>query len=464
VAGLVRNHIAIVLLCVAPAAAQSTPLTLPQAVAEALTASPVLREPGDGRTVAEIRRRQAAAAFGFKLTPTFQTGTDPAGLNARSMGLSLSKRLPTGTAFEVKATTFEFGTAADHVRDAGYTVGVSQPLLRGWMSVSSAGLDQARRQAASAERAYTEASQALMIAVAEAYYAAVRAQRLVDAADRGLDRARQLRTSSEARAKVGLSTELDVLRADLLTAQSEAAMASQQEVLDNATDALNVLIGREGGRDVTLADTDVIPVDEPLSESIDELTTVALANRLDVREARDRVMDARRNASVATWELLPPLNLEASYTQRGIGAARPYAFQPLFNGWHLGLSTSYGLNRSDAQAGAAIAAVSVHAAERDAQDTSRRAADDVRRAYRAWTRTRNTMAIQSKAVALAERQLRLAHIRYERGVAGNFDVIDADNNLLQAQSGLIGAQVERALAGLTLQRVAGTLTIEAFRR
>jgi outer membrane protein TolC len=88
--------------------------------------------------------------------------------------------------------------------------------------------------------------------------------------------------------------------------------------------------------------------------------------------------------------------------------------------------------------------------------------DEVRRAYRAWTRTLSTTEIQSKAVVLAERQLRLAQIRYERGVAGNFDVIDAENNLIQAQSGLIGAQVERALAGLILQRVVGTLNAQAF--
>jgi outer membrane protein TolC len=442
--------------------ADQSPLTLRQAIGEALRASPALREPGDGRTVAEIRQRQAAAGFGFKLTPTFQTGTDPAGLNARSMGVSLAKRLPTGTVFQVNATSFEFGTSADHIRDSGYTVGISQPLLRGWRSVASAGLNQAKREAVTAERRYADASQALIISVADAYYSVVRAQRLVHAASRALERAHQLRISSEARSKVGLSTELDVLRADLLTAQSEAATFVQQELLDTATDALKTLIGRPAESDATIADTEVIAVDEPPAESIERLTVIALANRLDVREARERIGDARRHASVARWELLPPVNVEVSYTRRGLGAARPYAFQPLFNGWHVGLSTSYGLDRSDAQAGAAIAAVSVQAAERESQDTDRHAADEVRRAHRAWTRTLNTAEIQSKAVALAERQLRLAQIRYERGVAGNFDVIDAENNLIQAQSGLIGAQVERALAGLTLQRVAGTLNVQGF--
>ena len=443
--------------------ADQSPLTFAQAVGEALGASPALRAPDDGRTVAKIRQQQAAAGFGFKLTPTFQTGTDPAGLNARSMGVLLSKKLPTGTTLQVNASTFEFGTVENHIRDSGYSIGISQPLLRGWTSVASAALTGAKRHAAAAERKYADESQALVVSVAEHYYAVVRTQRVVTAAGRALDRARQLRTASEARSKVGLATELDVLRAELLTAHSEAALASQQEMLETAADRLKTLIGRPAESDLTLAEIDVV-VPEALAGSLEGLVAIALANRLDVREAHDRIGDARRNAATAKWEALPPINFEASYTKRGFGAVKPYAFQPLFDGWHIGLSSSYGLDRGDAQATAAMAAVSVRAAERDAQDTDRRAATDVRRAHRAWARTETTAAIQSKAVELAERQLRLAQIRYERGVAGNFDIIDAENNLIEAQSGLIGAQVERAMAGLTLRRVTGTLNVEAFRR
>ena len=444
-------------------AADQTPLTFAQAVGEALRASPALRAPDDGRTIAQIRQQQAAAGFGFKLTPTFQTGTDPAGLNARSMGVLLSKKLPTGTTLQFTASTFEFGTVENHIRDSGYSVGISQPLLRGWTSVASAGLTGAKRYAAAAERKYADEGQALVVSVAEHYYAVVRSQRVVTAAGRALDRARQLRTASEARSKVGLATELDVLRAELLNAHSEASLASEQELLDTAADRLKTLIGRPAESELTLAEIGVVVPEVPAG-NLEELVAMALANRLDVREVRDRIGDARRTAATAKWEALPPINFEASYTKRGFGAVKPYAFQPLFDGWHIGLSSSYGLDRGDAQATDAMVAVSVRAAERDAQDTDRRAATDVRRAHRAWARTETTAAIQSKAVELAERQLRLAQIRYERGVAGNFDIIDAENNLIEAQSGLIGAQVERALAGLTLRRVTGTLNVEAFRR
>ena len=454
--------VAIVLLSAASAAAQSTPLTLRQAIAEALAASPALRAPDDGRTLAEIRQRQAAARFGLKLTPAFQTASAPNGLNTRSMGLAVTKQLPTGTAVQLNANRYQIGEGAGQFQDSGYTVGVSQPLLRGWTAVASADREHARRGNVSAARAYLDARQQLVVSVADAYFNVLRARRLLEAADRSLARARRLRTTSEARSKVGLATELDVLRADLLASQSEVALVAQGEALESALDALKTLIGRPIEDDVELADDELADVGTPSSEPVERFIDTALVKRLDVQEAHDRIGDARRTESVARWNLLPPVNVDLSYTKRGIGSGASVAFGQLLNGWHVGVSTSYSLDRSDEAAAAAVAAVSSRAAQRDSADTERRAADEVRRAFRSWARTLTTFDLQSKAVALAERQLRLAEIRYDRGVAGNFDVIDAENNLFQAQSGLVGAQVERALAGLTLRRVTGSLDADTF--
>lgn len=127
------------------------------------------------------------------------------------------------------------------------------------------------------------------------------------------------------------------------------------------------------------------------------------------------------------------------------------------------MSSTYALDRSDESANAAAAAVSRRGAEQDAADAARRVTEEVRRAYRAWTRTATMLDIQMKAVALADRQLRLAQIRYEHGIAGNFDVVDAEANVFQVQSGLIDAQIERGLAGLRLRRVSGRIDPEAFR-
>ena len=456
---------ALVLVCAfAPAAAtaQSPPLTLEQAVAEALRTSPRLHEPEDGRTVAAIRERQAAARFGLKLTPQFQAGTDPMGAPMRTVGVQMSKRLLSGASILFQADSAQFGERGNQFRDAGFSFGVSQPLFRGWTAVGSAELVEARRQKQAADAMLANDRQDLVLRVAEAYFAVVRAQRLIAVAEAALEKARLLHTASEARSRVGLATELDVLRAELLTSQSEAALLGHREARETAVDALNTLIGRSTGSDIEIAGATFDAAGPPPEAAVETLIATATATRIDAREARERVRDARRSETVAKWNLMPPLNLDLSYTRRGLGPGALPGYGALMSGFRFGLGSTYSLDRSDEAASAAVAAVSVRSAEREALDVERQIADDVRRAHRAAIRTRAAVDLQKKAVAIAERQLRLAQIRYERGVAGNFDVIDAHTALVETEALLIGAHIDRYLADLALRRASGLLDPEGF--
>jgi outer membrane protein len=455
-----------------PAWAQPAPLTFRAAVSEALSASPSLRAPADGQTLATIQESQAEARFGLKATPSFQQRTDPAGFAQRTIGVDLSRRLETGTDVTFSMNSLRFGTGQSALDDTGYQFAVSQPLLAGFGQAARQELSVARRGRQTAGRTYREARQQLVVSVADAYFGVLRSGRIVASAERSLGRAVRLRTSSDARARVGLATELDVLRADLLASQAEAALVGQQEAYETALDRLKQLLGRSPDADVrldesALDDADALNAFAPDvtvgddGDVLGHLVQTALVERLDVQEAHDRIGDARLTESVARWNLLPPVRLDVSYTRRGI-AGGAEIFGDLFNGWRVGLATSYSLDRADQSAAAATASLAARSAERESIDTERRVADDVRRAYRAWMRTASTLAIQSKAVNLAEQQLRLAEIRYERGVAGNFDVVDAETNLFQMQSSQIGAEVERALAGLVLRRAVGMLDPEVF--
>ena len=318
----------------------------------------------------------------------------------------------------------------------------------------------------------SEARQQLIVGVADRFFSVLKQQRLVQASERALDRAQTMSKASEARANVGLATQLDVLRADLLVSQATVTLASQREGLATALEELNLLLGRPPAQPVDVADEDVS--DEGLvamgfhlpggdsTETVEQLVAAALDSRADVREAHDRIGDAERNVNVSRWNLLPQVNLNASYTERGLGPSTMPELARLINGWRISLATSYALDRSDQIAAAGSASVSLRAAQRAAEDTGRRVETDVRRAYRGWTRSGVTIDIQRKTVDLTDKQVRLAQLRFERGLATSLDVVDAENNLYQAQSALIEAERGRALALLSLERAAGTLAPERF--
>ena len=58
----------------------------------------------------------------------------------------------------------------------------------------------------------------------------------------------------------------------------------------------------------------------------------------------------------------------------------------------------------------------------------------------------------------------LATYRFERGLADNLELVDAENNLFRTESGLIDAEIDRALAMLARSRAAGILNPERFLR
>ena len=95
-------------------------------------------------------------------------------------------------------------------------------------------------------------------------------------------------------------------------------------------------------------------------------------------------------------------------------------------------------------------------------EAERRVRADVRQAYRAWLRSAASVELEGRSVGLAEKQVRLATLRYERGIASNFDVVEAENTLLQAEASLISARLDRVIAGLQLRRACGRLDPREF--
>ena len=441
-------------------------LTLRSALAEALAGGPDLQSRADAVKAADIRRELAASQFGLKITPQFGLASNGAFGSSRSAGVSLAKQLSTGAQTFVTVSSYALGLDGAG-RDTGVTIGISQPLLRGFSRTARAGLVDAERAGSAAKHEWTAARAALIVHVTSQYFDVIKRQKLLAAAEQAALRATSLTAASQARTRVGLATELDVLRAQVLESRLSAAVAAAAESLIAARDRLALAIGRgpDASLDVAPVDTTHLPasfgiVEEPL----EDLVRTAAASRVEAVEARERVRDAARRASIARWNLLPPIALDVSYTRRGIGSspATGLIVHSFLDGWHVGLNTSYSLDQSAERAAAATADLSIGAAERAARAVEQGIAAEVRRLHRAWVAAASTIAIQQKAVDLAGRQLRLAEIRYERGLADNFDVVDAQTSVLQARSELITAELDRIVLALDLRRAAGLLDAGAL--
>lgn len=455
---------AVVALASGSASAQTaspSPLRLREAVAEALVHGADVASREDAVVSAKLQERLAAAPFGFRWTPSLSGGSNPGGFNTSVLGLTLSKRLPTGTDIYVNGTAESFGTGASAYRDHGYAIGFSQPLDSLFAPAATAGLSAARRAVAASTQQLADSRQQLVVSVTDAYFAVIRAARLADAGERGLERARTLHRASLARAEAGLDTQLDVLRAELLVSQAEIAVGDQRDALASAREQLNGAIGRPLDAPLEIDDTHLPAADAPLPGR--DAVATALDRRIDLQGQRARVEDAKRARLVARRTLLPPMNLNVEYAQRGLGSPLASVLAP-YNGWHVGLTSSYQLDRTEQAAVAVTADIAVKAAQRESADAERRATAEVRGAERAVTRADETAATQQRAREIAERQQRLAQLRYEHGLNDIAALIDAEAAVRQAETACITADLDRRLTRLRLRRAVGILSVEDLDR
>ena len=432
-------------------------ISLGRAVATALERNFGILAAGDGVAAARLRETASRSQFYPTLTPQYQRGTDD-----QALAFDASQRLPwTGGRVSASAAfRSNLGTELPPSRFSDMRLLLTQPLLRGFgPTATHFELVNSRRARESQERALELGRQRLAVQVASAFYQIVQQRQLRAVAEQSLERSEVLRRASEARLEVGLVSKLDVFRAQLQAAQAEESMVRADAALDDALERFRVLLGLSP-TDPTEPDAVTLPESQDAApEPLQALVARALANRLEIEETRDLAGDARRSASLARQSLLPQLDLNLGLTRAGFGTTLGESFRGADRGFTFFVTTSYPLARAAAVAAKATAELEVAARDRTLAQRRLEIESEVRGAAREMERIRKSIDLQGKAVEVAEQQLRLATLRYQRGLASNFDVVDAEGNLTLARTALVGLRTSYQIARIELLRVTGGLDV-----
>jgi outer membrane protein len=434
-------------------------LTLDAAVRIALERNFALLNSADSVQSARYRESAARGQFYPQVIPRYQHG--PTG---SAFGLDVSQRVPWSGATVTATgllTSLASETLSPFPKSTDVRLVVSQPLLRGFgPNTTFYDLRNSERSRIGQQRTYEVNRQRLAVQVAAAFYDVVAQRELVGVARQSLKRSDSLRRASEARLQVGMVSKLDVFRTELQSSQTEDSMVRSEAALRNALEQFRFLLAVPPDDPVEPAGIVLPEALAPESEPVEELVRTAIDNRLELKETQDQVQDARRTASLAKQNLLPQLDLGVGVSQLGTG--------PTFgDAWRVGdtrvdffVATSYPVERSTDRAAKAVADLDVAARERAVRQRELEIDSEVRLLARELARTRKSVELQKQAVEVAAQQRRLADLRYQRGLASNFDVVDAEGSLLQARSALVSLLASYQVALLDLKRAAGTLDVE----
>jgi multidrug efflux system outer membrane protein len=250
----------------------------------------------------------------------------------------------------------------------------------------------------------------------------------------------------------GLTSELDVRRAEQELADAAAAVPSVERRIAQAENQLSVLLGRNPGpipRGITL-DAQRLPPAIPAG-----LPSSLLERRPDIREAELNLMAATARTRSAIAEFFPRISLTGSYgTESGLlsrlyelPASRTWLFVPavtlpIFHGGQI--RGDVDANRAREQQALAAYQQTVLQAFREVDD-----------ALAFQRTTREIRAQREVQVTAAQRSLNLANLRYADGLGTYLDVLDAERQLFAAEIELASILRDQLTAVVQLYKALG---------
>lgn len=408
----------------------------------------------DSLRAADIGAFQARSRFFPKLTPSYFRGA-----NDRGWSIAASQAVPwLGGELQAERVSRVYeGILTPAVRTTDTSFTWTQPLLRGaGPNASLYDIRNARRARAAQERNLLLAKQRYMVEIARVHYQTLAQRELLAVARQSAGRNMALRQASEARLEVGLSNKLDVYRAQLAESQAEQSAVQAETALQTAVDQFRFLLGLAPDQAVEPESGPIPSASAQDLDPVDTLVTLALALRLDLLETRDQIDDAKRTAALSRQNLLPDMSLSLRFTeQRGSGPTGPFAVTN--RRWESFVSASLPIERAADIAQLQLSNLQVTAAERTYEQRRYEVENEVRATHRELLSLFRSITTQSGAVEVAEQQMRLATLRYQRGLASNFDVVDAEGSLLAARSFLVQLLAAYQVARLDLERTVGRL-------
>jgi outer membrane protein len=288
----------------------------------------------------------------------------------------------------------------------------------------------------------------IILAVDQAFYAALRAQALLNVALATVNARQTFADQVQALFNSKLKSQLDLSFANVNLAQAKLLLLDAQNAKANAFANLNALLGFEKQQNYTLLDETAGALQQPPQNFNDELTAAFrsrpdLAAINDQSEALERFRRAERDLMFPTVSALGTVGdtpVRADQLSPWFGAVGVNVGIPLFNGF------AY-------SARAREAGYRAEAAQQQVRDLRDQIARDVQVAFLAAQSAFERIAVSQQLLDQANLALDLAQTRYKLGLSSIVELSQAQLQQTEAAIGAANARFDyqAALSALRYQ-------------
>jgi outer membrane protein TolC len=297
-----------------------------------------------------------------------------------------------------------------------------------------------------------------------------------------LELAQKTLSDNKRQVQIGTTAPIDVVQAESAVAQREEQMVTTSYTADQTQDRVKRLMTNLSDPALVLAQLN--PIDPPRKPSTDALMPLpdaikyALESRPEMRLTDVQLQNSDLELKYNKNQLLPSLNVAASYTQSGVGGVQRNrtqlggeeivsitrgglgdAFGQVFGynytGYSVGFNLQIPLSNKAVQAeySKALAAKQAIAARRNS--IAQQIALDIRNANSQVEMNRARITAAEKALELANMQLEAEQKKFQLGTSQLRFVLQEQQNVTAAQTSQIQALVNYAKSVVDYDRAVG---------
>jgi outer membrane protein len=390
-------------------------------------------------------------------------------------GLNASLPFATGTTLEYRAgfvrnasnspfRTFEYFPSS--------SVTVRQHLLNGLGFVPNLGarwIAEGNQLVANWQVESTRNLQAFNVAMA--YWNLVEAEQELEVFRRGEELANDSLELAQQRLEAEIGTQLEVLQQEANLKSTQVLIIRAEAALEQRVDELlyaihpDMLHGYALFQNYRVLVQPLTDVDQRRAE-LDPPTLMpevqaALRRRPEIRQARKRIENAGIRIEMSEYGLLPTLDVEGTFGNRGIGRDFDDSWENFMEfrnlNYGFGLNFSVPIQNSAARASMTQAEISKRSAILAARDTETGVILEVAAAVRSMRTARLAVEAAEEARRLYAETHEAEQDRQRAGLATSFEVKQALNDLIAAEVDLVKARIAMERGRLELQKATGEL-------
>ncbi len=423
---------------------------------------------------------------------SFLEGAEITKTDTSSYNLTLSQKLPTGADLSLNLQSSKTETnnrfyGFNPSYNTRLTLDFTQPLLKGFgPTVTKKEILIATNNKKAALYSLKQKVMDVVYSIEEAYWNLVYAKMNLKVKEEALRLAQDLLKKNEKQVEVGTLAPIEIMAAKSEVASRESeiiqAKAAIEQAEDNLKKLLNIVDFEKNW------DYKIEPLDSPKTEvnftipNLNEAIEIAKKNNPLLKQQELNLKNKEINLKVAKNQMLPTLNLQASYWTTGLSGDRILyenndffrgeiigiikgdpadslrdALKSIYNNWSVSLNLKIPLSNSALKAQYASAKIEYEKTLLQIKTSEQGVIQEIRNAIREVESSLKMVHATKIARELAKSKLDAEVKKLATGLSTNYQVIQYQKDYEQSKSAEVKAIIDLNIAVLKFKKALGTL-------